>query len=195
MAYGNPWRDWWLFLKCSTNNCASTVYRCFHSAVQQYGLLSRGRSDKGGENIDIARYMLNHPLRGPNRGSHITGRSVHNQRIERLWRDMFNGCVHVFYNLFYDMELCGILEPSNEHHIFALHFVFVPRVNRNLQVFTAGHNRAPISTERGKSPLQLWIRGTLTKTNTAIYEFWNSVSILLLFCISVNLTLRIWIVF
>ena len=73
-----------VFLQCSTNNRASTVYRLFHNAVQTYGLPLRVRSDKGRENCDVAWFMLSNPLRGPKRGSHIAGRSVHNQH--RLWR-------------------------------------------------------------------------------------------------------------
>ena len=81
-----------MFLKASTNNCASTVLSAFTSAIEEFGLPSQVRVDRGGENSMIAQYMLEHPMRGPNRGSIIAGRSVHNQRIERLWRDL-----HMFF--------------------------------------------------------------------------------------------------
>ena len=40
--------------------------------------------------VKVSMYMLNNPNRGPGRGSFITGRSVHNQR---LWRDVFSGII------------------------------------------------------------------------------------------------------
>ena len=155
-----------VFLKASNNNKAATVCQLFIESVSKFGLPSRVRSDKGGENVDVARYMLSHPLCGPDRGSHITGRSIHNQRIERLWRDVFFGCTGLYYDLFSCMEVSGMLDPCNKVDMYALHYVFLPRINRNLDEFAAAHSRAPISTERNKSPVQLWIQGLSNVCNS-----------------------------
>ncbi|RMX55916.1 hypothetical protein pdam_00006243, partial [Pocillopora damicornis] len=55
-------------------------------ATTEFCWPSRVRTDKGGENAEVARLMVE--KRGEGRGSILQGSSVHNQRIERLWRDM-----------------------------------------------------------------------------------------------------------
>ena len=76
-----------VFVHCSTNNRASTVYNSFVKAIQHYGLPSRVRTDQGRENmLELNIIMVEH--RGLDRGSMIVGSSVHNQRVERLWRDL-----------------------------------------------------------------------------------------------------------
>ncbi len=108
-----------VYLRCSTNNRANTVYSLFLEAVYQYHLPSRVRSDQGRENIRVAQHMLE--LRGAGRRSIITGASVHNQRIERLWRDLHQGVTLLYYRLFYYLEEYGMLDPLNEQQLYALH--------------------------------------------------------------------------
>ena len=113
-----------MFLKCSTNNKAVTVLKLFQNAVQDFGLPSRVRGDQGTENIEVARYMFSHPSRGPGRASFIAGKSCHNKRIERFWRDLFHGCTFLFYYIFCYLEDTGLLDISSANHLFCLHYVF-----------------------------------------------------------------------
>lgn len=54
----------------------------------------------------------------------------------------------------------------DEVHLFALHYVFKPRINRALTLFATQWNNHPLSTEGNRSPYQVWIQG--------FYEFANS---------------------
>ncbi|XP_033729585.1 uncharacterized protein LOC117318741 [Pecten maximus] len=116
-----------VFLSTDTNNKAKTVLRHFVKACQKCGVPSRVRSDVGGENLMIALFM--NLFNGANRYSHITGRYVHNQRIERLWRDVFTQVIEKYYNQFYSMEDQGELDIDNTLHLLALKFAFVPDIN------------------------------------------------------------------
>ena len=57
------------------------------------------------------------------------------------------------------MENCGLLDPLNDYHLFALHYVFIPRVNKSLKDFVAAWNNHGVSSERNMTPLQLFTAG------------------------------------
>ncbi|XP_022780497.1 uncharacterized protein LOC111321794 [Stylophora pistillata] len=150
-----------VYLKCSNDNKSETVLDLFQEAISKYCLPSRVRKDKGGENVGLSLFMFSHPERGPSRSSMIAGQSVHNQRIERLWRDMYNQVTYLFYNLFYHLEVCEVLSPDIEIHIFCLHFIFIPRCNAALQNFShkSAWNHHGVSSSGSHTPLQLWMLG------------------------------------
>ena len=148
-----------MFLTCSSNNLAETVLGLFLDAVRKDGDLwpSRIRVDKGVENVLVCDVMTQ--KRGEGRGSFIAGASTHNQRIERLWRDVFRCVCHLYYYLFYAMESTGILNPDDPVHLFTLHLVFTPRINNALSEFMEAFNHHRVRTERNWSPYQMWLNG------------------------------------
>ncbi len=89
-------------LICATDNRAGTVLNGFVNACKRYGIPSRYRTDRGWENGKAALFI--NLVRGFDRGSHIGGRSVHNQRIERLWKDARKEVIQPMRDIFYELE-------------------------------------------------------------------------------------------
>ncbi|XP_031554524.1 uncharacterized protein LOC116291493 [Actinia tenebrosa] len=154
-----------MFLQCNPNNLSQTVLSLFLDAIESSGGLwpSRIRVDKGVENVLVCDAMVE--ARGENRGSFIAGPSTHNQRIERLWRDVFRCVLHHFYYVFYAMEDSGILNVMNPVHMFTLHFAFLQRINQALLEYMEAFNNHGIRTARNWSPYQLWLNGIMHADN------------------------------
>ena len=149
------------YIKCANNNSADTVLQEFKNGVAIYGLPCSVRTDCGGENVDVWRHMLATHL---DPSCVLTGSSVHNERIERLWRDVTRCVSSSFIDMFYELEGEGILDPSNEVDVFCLQVVFLPRINKQLSEFQGGWNNHLLSTEGNMSPIQLCVSG-LTASN------------------------------
>ena len=66
------------------------------------------------------------------------------------------------------MESLEILDPLDEVHLFALDYIYKPRINRALKLFEIQWNSHPLSTEGNMTPYQLWVEG--------FYQFANSTS-------------------
>ncbi|KAK7889111.1 hypothetical protein WMY93_024671 [Mugilogobius chulae] len=146
-------------LQAAANNRASTAFTAFKQATEQFGIPSRVRGDHGVENVDIARFMFT--VRGTDRGSFISGKSVHNQRIERLWRDVRMGVTAHYYVTLHDLETDNLLDVSSTEDLFAVHQTFLPQLNADLQAFVQGWNNHPLRTEGNRTPEQMWTLGLM----------------------------------
>ena len=105
-----------------------------------------------------------------NLSSVITGSSTHNERVERLWRDV-NRCVaRIFSEIFTELEMAEILDPLNDIDLFCLHFIFLPRINQSLVEFRDSWNNHAISSAGNLTPSQLFFEGVTSSSvdvNTA----------------------------
>ncbi len=144
-----------VYLKCSFNNCATSVLDVFLKGISEFGIPFSVRSDHGGENIEIWKFML---CIHKNSSCVITGASVHNERVERLWGGVTRCISQNFIKIFQKLEEENILDPLNEVDIFCLHYIFLPRIIKSLDEFRGSWNHHSLSTEGNKSP-QLFTEG------------------------------------
>ncbi len=135
--------------------------------MSEFGLPSRVRGDRGVENVDVAHYMIDNTV--CDRGSFIAGRSVHNQRIERLWADVNHVVSWHWSDLFQYLQNYGLLDCHNEIDLFALHYVFLARTQQSLNTFRSEFNYHGIHTAPGsRTPLALWYAGMLANVDNPI---------------------------
>lgn len=98
--------------------------------------------------------------------TYLQGTSTHNQRIERLWVDVYSNVADVYHRLFMTMEEQGILDIDNDFHLYLLHVAYQDIIQIKLTEFQNQYNCHSLRTERGMTPRQLWVSGGLQLINS-----------------------------
>lgn len=137
-------------LNCSIDNKAITLLRAYCSSpgIKENGFPEFMRGDYGGENVAIAR-CLNSVHQEV--GRFIFGKSIHNQRIERLWGDVHTQVTRSYRNRFLDWETNLGLELLPEN-IWVIQYLFLERINKDLEQFVNTWNCHAMSTEKHLCP-------------------------------------------
>ncbi|XP_069369670.1 uncharacterized protein [Paralichthys olivaceus] len=132
-----------LYLQAANNNKPSTALKVFLEAVDRHGLPSRVRGEKSVENTDIARLM--YQVAGRGRGSFTSGRRDQNESLEED----------------------DLLDPENSTHLFCALFVFLSRIQKDLDAFTEEWNDRLLHTEENLTDQQLQEAGDSPNSVTA----------------------------
>eukprot|EP00111_Clytia_hemisphaerica_P006153 TCONS_00017811-protein len=158
-----------VILQVHTDNRASSMLCDFVGALNKHGIPSRVRADKGGEFVHINKLM--DELNGEARSSFMKGKSVHNVRIERLWRDIYSKVIGKYHDTFTMMEENDILDIDNDIHLSCLHYTYGRRIQRDLDFWKNAYNNHPLRTEKNRTPCQLWFNASMRcseQNNTAM---------------------------
>jgi hypothetical protein len=134
-------------MRASNNNSADTVLDVFVEAIQEYGVPSRVRGDRGGENRDVSILMI--LLRGVNRASFMWGSSVFNTRIERLWVEVGKRFAQAWRAFFMRLERLHLLNRKSQKQRWLLHYLFLDAINEDCDKFRLEWNAHPITGKAG----------------------------------------------
>jgi hypothetical protein len=75
-------------------------------------------------------------------------------RIERMWRDVRGKVIQYYMTLFKGYEKEGFL-IDDVWHIFTLQYMFMYRIQENLNDFKSFWNNHPLESEHNRTPIQL----------------------------------------
>jgi hypothetical protein len=117
----------------------------FLDAIEEFGIPSRVRGDRGAENKDVSVLMI--LLRGLNRASFMWGSSTFNTRIERLWVEVGSQFARCWRAFFFRLEHLHLLDRKDPNHLWLLHHLFLDNINNDCKEFQGNWNSKPISGE------------------------------------------------
>lgn len=66
---------------------------------------------------------------------------------------------NVYYDVLHYLEEGGYLNVSSVTHLFCCHYVFLPRLQEDLDTFRCGWDNHALRTEGNMTPNQLWVLG------------------------------------
>ncbi|KAJ7588390.1 hypothetical protein C8J56DRAFT_1080374 [Mycena floridula] len=137
--------------------------------VGRYGWPSRVRGDFGKENNGVERRMIAH--QGELHRAYLRGRSTHNIRMERTWRDVREDSLEVFRQIFTHLDDLGLLDMQNDVHRISLYIVFQPHIQASLERTRQSWNVHDLRTEHHKTPLSLY---ELSRAKAINRGYWSS---------------------
>ncbi|KAJ7681188.1 hypothetical protein B0H17DRAFT_1076699 [Mycena rosella] len=88
--------------------------------------------------------------------AYLRGRSLHNVRIERLWRDVRKDSLESYRQIFTYLGNTGLLDMENEIHRSCLFLVFQPRIQASLDRTRDAWNHHKVRTARNKTPIAMF---------------------------------------
>ncbi|PPQ76330.1 hypothetical protein CVT24_008496 [Panaeolus cyanescens] len=146
-------------LRASTSNSAETVASLFLDAVNEHGVPSRVRGDRGGENRDVSIAMI--MLRGSNRGSFMWGPSTRNTPIERNWVELGRRVCRAWRVFFHRLGRLHNLDKTNPEHLWLLHHLFLDVINEECQAYVEEWNAHPMRNRKNMCPNDLELEGMI----------------------------------
>ncbi|KAJ7459642.1 hypothetical protein B0H11DRAFT_1737075 [Mycena galericulata] len=100
----------------------------------------------------------------------IHDRSLHNIRIERLWRDIRKDTLESYRQVFIYLTDSNLLDMMNEVHRSCLYLVYQPRIQASLDRTRDAWNHHKIRTERNKTPVAIF---ELSRESAIARGYWT----------------------